>query len=153
GGSILISLLLTVGSCAVAVLAAPFCADLQRRLISAQRDVQRARRVESAERAGLRSHSAGPPRRREIRRRRDDVDDPAVRILSEQRALRPVEHLDALRVCEIDIVRLGATEIDAVDVDADTGTEGGVGVLLADATNVDLARAAAGLRFLAVEEV
>src|SRR3546814_7891775 len=56
----------------------------------------------------------------------DELDEAADRILAEQCALRPAQHLDAFKIERIEIGRTAASGIDAVDEDDHRGVAAGV---------------------------
>ena len=76
----------------------------------------------------------------------DDADRAALGVAAEQRALRPLQHLDTFDVIQRRAQALGAAEIDAVDIDADGLVASGlVGVAEgADAAHADRQRRLAG---------
>src|SRR5690606_16626277 len=59
----------------------------------------------------------------------------ADRAAAEERALRAAQHLDALEVQQLHLRAQRERVIDVVDIDSDTGFEGKVEVVLADAAN------------------
>lgn len=68
----------------------------------------------------------------------DDAERAAGRIAAEQRALRPLQHLDPFDVEQGRAQTLRAAEIDAVNIDADARVAAGlVGVERHDAANAD----------------